>query len=237
MSAMQAIPPVAENRLLGALDAAALARLQPRLEYVELMLNDVLYEPGDPVTDVYFPIDAIVSLFSMLEDGASASIAMIGNEGMVGIALLTRRGAMPFHAIVQGEGRMLRMRGKFLAEEFARCGALHDLLLRYTQVLLTQSAQTAVCNRYHTVSQQLCRWLLQAADRAHPRNLHMTQELIADNLGVRREAVTAAARSLQQAGVIDYSRGHVTVLDRKRLEERSCECYGIVRRETERLIF
>ncbi len=225
-----------ENRLLAALDPAVLERLRPRLEHVELVLNDVLYEPGDPVMDVYFPLDAIVSLFAVLEDGASAGIAVIGNEGMTGLARVMRDGATPFRAVVQGEGRAMRLRGKHLAEEFAKCESLHDLLLRYTQVLMTQSAQIAVCNRYHNVGQQLCRWLLQAADRATPRNLHMTQELIAVNLGVRREAITTAARALQQSGVIDYSRGHITVLDRRRLEALGCECYAVVRRETDRLL-
>lgn len=143
---------------------------------------------------------------------------------------------MPFQAVVQSDGGALRVKGKVLAEEFAKCGALHDLLLRYTQVLLTQSAQIAVCNRYHTAGQQLCRWLLQAVDRSPSRNLRMTQERIAANLGVRREAVTAAARGLQQSGVIDYSRGHITVLDRKKLEALGCECYGVMQRETDRLL-
>ncbi|HEX6928597.1 MAG TPA: Crp/Fnr family transcriptional regulator [Gammaproteobacteria bacterium] len=233
---MPAVSPPPGNRLLAALDDSVLARLLPRLDQVELTLNDVLYEPNDSVTDVYFPVDAIVSLFCVLEDGASAGTAMIGNEGMIGLALVTRGAAMPFRAVVQSDGRALKLRGKYLVEEFAKCGALHDLLLRYAQVLLTQSAQIAACNRYHTVAQQLSRWLLQAADRATPRNLRMTQELIAVNLGVRREAITTAARGLQRAGVIDYSRGHITVLDRSLLEELACECYGIVRRETDRLL-
>lgn len=226
----------AANRLLAALDSAATARVLPKLETVALSINDVLYEPGDTVSDVYFPLDTIVSLSYVLEDGAATDIAVVGNEGMTGLALVTGGETAPFRAVVQSDGEALRMKGKFLKAEFDRFERLHTLLLRYIQSLLTQMAQNAVCNRHHTVDQQLCRWLLLSLDRVPSKTLHMTQELIATNLGVRREAVTTAARALQRRGVIDYSRGHITVLDRARLEASSCECYAVVRDETDRLL-
>lgn len=224
------------QRLLAAFEHAGCLHLLDALEPVTLALNDVLYEPGETVGSVWFPDDALVSLFHVLADGASTDIALVGNEGMIGIALLTGGVATPFRAVVQAGGSAWRLRGQLLSEAFQTNRKVRDVLLRYTQVLLTQLAQAAVCNRHHAVDQQLCRWLLHALDRVPGRTLDMTQELIATNLGVRREGVTAAARKLQQQNIIDYSRGHITVLDRAQLEAASCECYAVVRNETDRLL-
>jgi len=225
-----------QNHLLAVLPRPESERLLPRLELVPLPLGDALYESGDRLNHVYFPTTAIVSLLYELENGASAEIAVVGNEGIVGIALFMGGDTMPNRAVVQSEGHAYRLRGKLLKEEFNRAGALQHLLLRYTLALLSQMAQTAVCNRHHTVDQQLCRWLLLSLDRLPANVLSMTQELIANMLGVRREGVTEAARKLQDAGLIHYSRGRITVLDRPGLEARVCECYNVVRKEFHRLL-
>jgi len=225
-----------ENHLLRALPAAEWERIVPRLERVPLQLGQVLYESGSELRHVYFPTDSIVSLLYVMEDGASAEIAVVGNEGMVGVALFMGGETTTNRAVVQSAGHAYRLRGQLLKEEFLRATALQHLLLRYTQALLTQMAQTAVCNRHHSVDQQLCRWLLLSLDRLPTSNLNMTQELIANMLGVRREGVTEAAGKLQAAGLIHYSRGHIAVLDRPALEARCCECYEVVRREFTRLL-
>ena len=199
-------------------------------------LGHVLYESGSELRHVYFPTTSIVSLLYVMEDGASAEIAVVGNEGMVGVALFMGGETTPSRALVQSAGHAYRLRGQLLKDEFHRATELQHLLLRYTQALLTQMAQTAVCNRHHTVDQQLCRWLLLSLDRLPSNSLDMTQELIANMLGVRREGVTEAAGHLQSAGLINYSRGHITVLDRPRLEARCCECYGVVKTEFDRLL-
>ena len=201
-----------------------------------LQLGEVLYESGAELQHVYFPTDSIVSLLYVLDNGASAEIAVVGNEGMVGVALFMGGETTPNRAVVQAAGTAYRLRGRVLKEEFNRSGALQHLLLRYTQALLTQMAQTAVCNRHHSVDQQLCRWLLLSLDRLPGSELRMTQELIGNMLGVRREGVTEAAGKLQAAGAITYSRGHITVLDRAKLESRCCECYAVVKRESDRLL-
>jgi CRP-like cAMP-binding protein len=201
-----------------------------------LSLGEVLYESGDQLRQVYFPTVSIVSLLYVLADGASAEIAVVGNEGIIGIALFMGGETMPNRAVVQSAGYAYRLKGQMLKEEFNRAGELQHLLLRYTQALLTQMAQTAVCNRYHSVDQQLCRWLLLSLDRLPSNELTMTQELIANMLGVRREGVTEAAGKLQSAGLIQYSRGQITVIDRPRLEERACECYKVVKKEFDRLL-
>jgi CRP-like cAMP-binding protein len=208
----------------------------PHLERVELPLGKVLYEPGDTLRHVYFPTDAIVSLLYVMESGASAEIAVVGNDGLIGISLFMGGESTPSRAIVQSAGSALRMPGQRLIDEFNRHSDLLVLLLRYTQSLITQMAQTAVCNRHHSVDQQLCRWLLLSLDRLSGSHLAMTQELIANMLGVRREGVTEAAGKLQKLGVIEYARGHITVLDRAALEKLSCECYAVVRKETDRLL-
>ena len=199
-------------------------------------LGEVLYESGSQLRHVYFPTTSIVSLLYVMEDGASAEIAVVGNEGMVGVALFMGGETTPSRALVQSAGHAYRLRGQVLKDEFHRATALQHLLLRYTQALLTQMAQTAVCNRHHSVDQQLCRWLLLSLDRLPSSELSMTQELIANMLGVRREGVTEAARRLQVAGLIHYRRGHITVLDRPRLEARACECYQVVKAEFDRLL-
>jgi CRP-like cAMP-binding protein len=195
-----------------------------------------LYESGDQLQHVYFPTASIVSLLYVMADGASAEIAVVGNEGIIGIALFMGGETMPNRAVVQSAGHAYRLRGQVLKEEFNRAGELQHLLLRYTQALLTQMSQTAVCNRHHSVDQQLCRWLLLSLDRLPSNELTMTQELIANMLGVRREGVTEAAGKLQAAGLIHYSRGHIKVLDRSRLEKRACECYQVVKTEFDRLL-
>ena len=225
-----------KNHLLAVLPKVESARLVPHLQPVSLSLGEALYESGAQLDFVYFPTTAIVSLLYELENGASAEIAVVGNEGIVGIALFMGGGTMPNRAVVQSEGRALRLPGQLLKREFDRGGALQHLLLRYTQALLTQMAQTAVCNRHHTVDQQLCRWLLLSLDRLTAQELRMTQELIANMLGVRREGVTAAAGKLQKSGLIRYNRGRITVLDRRGLEARVCECYEVVRKEFGRLL-
>lgn len=224
------------NHLLAALPEAERERLFPHMEIVPLPLGRALYESGDRMNFVYFPTDAIVSLLYVMEDGASAEIAVVGNEGIVGIALFMGGETMPNRAVVQSAGEAYRLDGQLLKEEFNRAGALQHLLLRYTLAMLTQMAQTAVCNRHHSIDQQLCRWLLLSLDRLPANRLSMTQELIANMLGVRREGVTEAAGKLQSAGLIQYRRGQITVLDRPGLEARVCECYDVVRREFHRLL-
>ncbi len=228
--------PALENRLLAALPAADFERVLPQLERVSLSLGNALYESGSPQGFVYFPTDSIVSLLYVMEDGSSAEIAIVGNDGVVGMALFMGGETTPSRAVVQSGGYAYRLRAGVLKSEFARGGELQHLLLRYTQALITQMAQTAVCNRHHSVEQQLCRWLLLSLDRLPSSELSMTQELIANMLGVRREGVTEAARKLQEAGLIRYSRGKITVLDRPKLEARVCECYAVVKRETDRLL-
>ncbi|MED5618319.1 Crp/Fnr family transcriptional regulator [Ideonella sp. BN130291] len=224
------------NRLLQALPRDAWERLSPHLEPVELPLGAVLYESGVQLNHVYFPTTAIVSLLYMLADGASAEIAVVGFEGVVGISLFMGGGSTPSRAVVQSKGEALRLGAHVLKQEFELAGPTMHLLLRYTQALITQMAQTAVCNRHHSLEQQLCRWLLLSLDRLPGNELVMTQELIANMLGVRREGVTEAAGHLQDAGIISYRRGHITVLDRPALETHVCECYSVVKRETDRLL-
>jgi CRP-like cAMP-binding protein len=225
-----------KNRLLAVLPATEYERLHPHLEPVSMSLGAVVYESGSRLDYVYFPTTSIVSLLYVMEDGASAEIAVVGNEGMVGIALFMGGETTPSRAIVQSAGSAYRLPGRLMKEEFVRGGAMQHLLLRYTQALLTQMAQTAVCNRHHSVDQQLCRWLLLSLDRLPSNKLTMTQELIANMLGVRREGVTEAAGKLQGAGLIEYSRGRITVLDRPGLEALACECYGVVKTESDRLL-
>jgi CRP-like cAMP-binding protein len=229
-------PSPERNHLLDALPDAVRQRLFPKLERVPLPLGKVLYEPGDAMRYAYFPTDSIVSLLYVLEDGASAEISVVGNEGIVGVALFMGGASTPSRAVVQSAGWAYRLAGPVLMEEFNRHGDLLLLLLRYTQALLTQMAQTAVCNRHHSIDQQLCRWLLLSVDRLDGPVLQMTQELIANMLGVRREGVTEAAGKLQKQGLIEYSRGHITVLDRPGLESRCCECYAVVKQEYDRLL-
>jgi CRP-like cAMP-binding protein len=225
-----------DNHLLGALPAPLLQRLLPHLKLVPMELGKVLYESGDTLRFVYFPTDCIVSLLYVLQDGASAEISVVGNEGMIGIALFMGGETTPSRAIVHSAGSAFRMPGQLLKDEFHRDPDMQLLLLRYTQSLITQMAQTAVCNRHHSVDQQLCRWLLLSLDRLPSNQLTMTQELIANMLGVRREGVTEAAGKLQKLGVIQYNRGHITVIDRPQLERLCCECYGVVKKETDRLL-
>ena len=230
------MPGLKQNHLLAALSAAELKRFRRKLERVEMRLGEVVYESGRTLAHVYFPTDCIVSLLYVLESGASAEIAVVGNEGLVGISLFMGGETTPSRAVVQSAGDAYRLPAQVLKDEFTRGGAMQHLMLRYTQSLITQMAQTAVCNRHHSVDQQLCRWLLLSIDRLPSPEITMTQELIANMLGVRREGVTEAAGKLQKAGVIIYRRGHIKVLDRPRLEEMSCECYDVVRRETARLL-
>lgn len=225
-----------QNHLLAALSPEVKARVFPLLELVQLPLGTVLYESGDTQMYGYFPVNAIVSLLYVTSEGASSEISMIGNDGLVGVALLMGAKSSLNRAIVQSEGVAYRITAKKLNEEFNRHGDALMLLLRYTQTLITQMAQTAVCNRHHSIDQQLCRWLLLSLDRLSSNEITMTQELIANMLGVRREGVTEAAGKLQKLGVIHYSRGHITVLNRERLEQLSCECYAVVKRETDRLL-
>lgn len=224
------------NRLLAALSSAVQERLFPHMECVALPLGKVLYEPGDTLSHVYFPTDSIVSLLYVMIDGSSAEISVVGNEGLVGVALFMGGESTPSRAVVQSAGSGYRLPSRLIKGEFNRHGELLVLMLRFTQALITQMAQTAVCNRHHTVDQQLCRWLLLSLDRLQGNQLTMTQELIANMLGVRREGVTEAAGKLQKLGVISYARGNITVLDRPRLEELSCECYRVVKAETDRLL-
>jgi CRP-like cAMP-binding protein len=224
-----------DNRLLGALPPEFLERWEMTLEAVQLPLGQVLYEPGTVLSHVYFPTTAIVSLLYVMEDGASAEIAVVGNEGLVGVSLFMGGESTPSRAVVQSGGLGFKMKAAIFKDEFERSGPVLRLLLRYTQALITQMAQTAVCNRHHSLDQQLCRWLLLSLDRLSGQELIMTQELIANMLGVRREGVTEGALKLQKAGLIRYSRGHITVLDRTGLEQRACECYAVVKKEYDRL--
>ncbi len=225
-----------QNRLLAVLSPEVRQRLFPHLELIDLPLGKVIYESGDSLRHVYFPTDSIVSLLYVMENGASAEISVVGNEGLVGVAVFMGGESTPSRAVVQSAGSAFRLSGQRLRDEFNRHGEMLLLMLRYTQALITQMAQTAVCNRHHSVDQQLCRWLLLSLDRLPSNKLTMTQELIANMLGVRREGVTEAAGKLQKLGVIEYSRGQITVLDRARLEELSCECYAVVKREADRLL-
>jgi CRP-like cAMP-binding protein len=223
------------NQLLAALLPADWQRWQPQLEPVTLPLGHVLYESGGPLGHVYFPTSAIVSLLYVMSSGQSAEIAIVGNDGLVGISLFMGGESTPSRAVVQSSGQAYRLSSRAIKEEFKFPAVMH-LLLRYTQALVTQMAQTAVCNRHHSLDQQLCRWLLLSLDRLQGNQLVMTQELIANMLGVRRQGVTAAAHQLQQEGYIRYGRGRITVLDRPGLEKRTCECYAVVRNEYERLL-
>ena len=225
-----------QNYLLAALSVAERERVYPHLQLVTMPLGKVLYESGDVLRHVYFPTDSIISLLYVLADGASAEISVVGNEGLIGIALFMGGETTPSRAIVQSAGYAYRLVGQQIKEEFHRSGDMQLLLLRYTQALITQMAQTAVCNRHHSVDQQLCRWLLLSLDRLSTNQLNMTQELIANMLGVRREGVTEAAGKLHKLGVIRYARGQITVLDRPRLEELCCECYAVVKKESDRLL-
>ncbi len=225
-----------KNHLLAALPDAEWQRWLPQLESVELPLGQVLYESGSTMRHVYFPTTAIVSLLYVMENGASAEIAVVGNEGIVGISLFMGGESTPSRAVVQSAGWGFRLKADPMKDEFNRGGPVLHLLLRYTQALITQMTQTAVCNRHHSLDQQLCRWLLLSLDRLQGDELVMTQELIANMLGVRREGVTEGALRLQQAGLIRYARGHISVLDRKGLEKRTCECYAVVKKEYDRLL-
>ena len=225
-----------QNLLLDALQNAEFDRLSPNLELVEMPLGKVLYESGGILEHVYFPTNSIISLLYVMENGSSAEIAVAGNEGILGISLFMGGETTSSRALVQSAGHAYRLKAQLLKDEFNRGGPVQHLLLRYTQALITQMAQTAVCNRHHSVEQQLCRWLLLSLDRLSCDELTMTQELIANMLGVRREGVTDAAGKLQRDGLINYSRGHITVLDRPKLEKRSCECYQVVKAEFDRLL-
>lgn len=224
------------NHLLAALPVGDWQRWEAQLEWVDLPLGSVLYESGVAMSHVYFPTNAIVSLLYVMEGGASAEIAVVGPEGVVGIALFMGGGSTPSRAVVQSAGQGWRLRGSVIQDEFNRSHAVMHLMLRYTQALITQMAQTAVCNRHHQLDQQLCRWLLLSLDRLQGDELLMTQELIANMLGVRREGVTEAALKLQRDGLIRYSRGRIKVLDRQGLEARTCECYAVVKKEYDRLL-
>ncbi|MDF2180276.1 Crp/Fnr family transcriptional regulator [Aliiglaciecola sp. CAU 1673] len=228
-------PKPTDNKLLAALSLEYQEELFPRLKLVHLPLGEVVYESGQPLSHVHFPVDCIVSLLYVMLDGASAEISVVGNEGLVGIAVFMGGESTPSQAIVQSAGSAFTLPASDFKKAFNSSANTRMLMLRYTQALITQMAQTAVCNRHHSIDQQLCRWLLLSLDRLPGNNLTMTQELIANMLGVRREGVTEAAGKLQKAGVIEYRRGHITVIDRPKLESLSCECYRVVKRETERL--
>ncbi|MGO1501528.1 MAG: Crp/Fnr family transcriptional regulator [Marinobacter sp.] len=229
-------PDPRKNQILAELPEHIFRRLEPHLEPVSLPLGKVLYEAGDTLRYVYFPLDCIISLLYVMRDGSSAEISVVGREGLIGVPLIMGGESTSSRAIVQSGGLGYRMLGQRMKDEFHTHGDLMDLLLRYTQALITQMSQTAVCNRHHSIDQQLCRWLLLSLDRLSGNELVMTQELIANMLGVRREGVTEAAGKLQKLGVIEYRRGHISVLDRPKLEQLSCECYDVVRQETERLM-
>jgi CRP-like cAMP-binding protein len=231
---LPASPP--PHHVLAALPDDERLRWQAQLEYIDMPLGQVLYESGCTLKHVYFPTTAIVSLLYVMENGASAEIAVVGHEGIVGISLFMGGESTPSRAVVQSAGKGYRMRAQTIKDEFNRSGPVMHLLLRYTQALITQMAQTAVCNRHHSLDQQLCRWLLLSLDRLQGNELVMTQELIANMLGVRREGVTEAALNLQRVGLISYARGHITVLDRPGLEQRTCECYAVVKKEYDRLL-
>jgi len=231
---------IGQNHILDSLSATEYNRLSPHLELVALPLGEVIYEPGDKLRYAYFPTTCIISMLYVMESGAPAEIAMIGNDGIIGVSLFMGGGSMPNRAVVRSIGYAYRLRAQLFLQEFNRAGgvrngALHNLLLRYTQGLMTQIAQTSVCNRHHFVDQQLCRWLLLSLDRLPSNELIVTQELIANMLGVRREGITGAIGKLQQSGLIDCHRGHITVLDRPGLEARACECYQVVQKEFNRL--
>ena len=230
------IPPPRINRLLAVLPDADWQRIEAHLVPCRMALGEPVYESGERMDNIYFPVTAIISLLYVLADGASAEIAIVGYEGMVGVALFMGGETTPSRAVVQSAGVAYSMPGSILKREFERGGAVQHLMLRYTQSLITQMAQTAVCNRHHSIDQQLCRWLLLSLDRLPTRELTMTQELIANMLGVRRGGVTEAAGKLQEAGLIEYSRGRITVIDRPGLEARCCECYSVVKRESDRLL-
>ena len=225
-----------QNRLLAALPAAEFGRLAPHLELFPMLLGDALYEPGSQLQHVYFPTTAVVSLLYILESGSSAGIAGVGNEGILGISLFMGGDTTPSSAVVQIAGHGYRLQGRLLKEEFNRGGLMQRLLLRYTQALLTEMAQTAACNRHHSIEQQLCRWLLLTLDRLPSNELVMTQELVASALGVRREGITEIAGKLQRAGLIRYRRGHIAVLERSGLEAGACECYAVLKKELGRLL-
>jgi CRP-like cAMP-binding protein len=233
---MTSLPAPEQNHLLAALPLEAQERILPHLELAEMPLGKVLYESGESSRYVYFPTNSIVSLLYVMENGASAEISVVGNEGIVGIAVFMGGESTTSRAIIQSSGHAYRLSGQRLKDEFNRHGDLQVLMLRYTQALITQMAQTAVCNRHHSIDQQLCRWLLLSLDRLRSSELTMTQELIANMLGVRREGVTDAAGKLQRLGVIEYHRGRIKVLDRKKLEALCCECYAVVKQETDRLL-
>ncbi len=224
------------NHLLAALPTAEFERLAPHLELVPMRLGETLYEPGGRLQHAFFPTTAIVSLLYVVESGSAAEIAGVGNEGIVGVSLFMGGETTPSSAVVQTAGHGYRLKSRLLMEEFNRAGAMHRLLLRYTQALLTQMFQTAACNRHHSIEQQLCRWLLMTLDRLSSNELVMTQELIANALGVRREGITEAAGNLQRAGVIRYRRGQIAVLERTGLETGACECYAVVKKEIGRLL-
>jgi CRP-like cAMP-binding protein len=224
------------NALLAALPHVEFAGLQPHFEPVDMALGMVLYEAGNTITHVYFPTSSIVSLLNVMENGASGEIGIVGAEGLVGVPLVMGGGSTPSRAVVQSAGKGFRLGSKIAKEAFEASGPFMHVLLRYTQALITQMTQTAACNRHHTLDQQLCRWLLMALDRVQGSEIIMTQELIANMLGVRREGVTGSALKLQRAGLIRYARGHIFVLDRPGLEQRACECYVVVKREYERLL-
>ena len=225
-----------QNHLLAALPAGDYERLVPHLELIPLKLGEVLYEPGVQLRYVYFPTTSIVSLLYVMEDGASAEIAIVGNEGILGISLFMGGETTPSRAVVQSAGYGYRLKAQLLKDEFQRFGPMLHLLLRYTQALITQMNQTAACNRHHSLEQQLCRWLLLTLDRLSSNELVMTQELVASMLGVRREGITESAGNLQRAGFIRYRRGHIAVIERSGLEATACECYAVVKKELARLL-
>ncbi len=224
------------NHLLGAVPADEWKRLSKHLELVDLSLAQVLYESGATMTHVYFPTTSVISLLYVMENGSSAEIAVVGNEGLVGVSLFMGGESTPSRAVVQSAGQGFRIEAQIMKDEFNKAGPVMHLLLRYTQALITQMAQTAVCNRHHSLDQQLCRWMLLSLDRLQGTDLVMTQELISNMLGVRREGVTEAALQLQAAGIIRYNRGKISVLDRPGLERRTCECYAVVKKEYDRLL-
>lgn len=233
---MSSSPCVKQNHILGVLPDHVFAHISSHLEPVSLSLGQVLYESGDQLDSIYFPADAIVSILYVMADGYSAEIAVVGNDGVLGVALFMGGETMPNRAVVQSAGHAYKLKGRLLKKEFALGTELQHVLLLYTQALLTQMAQTAVCNRHHSIDQQLCRWLLISLDRLPSNKLIMTQELIANMLGVRREGVTQSAGKLQKQGIIQYERGHITVVDRPKLEELVCECYNVVKNEYKRLL-
>jgi len=238
MSKTEKLPPQdpRQNRILAALPALDYERMLPDLEYIPMPLGWTMSESGDHVNFLHFPTSGIVSLIYDLENGASSEIALVGNEGMVGISIFMGGESMPSSTVVQSEGDAYRLSRKVMKKEFALGGQLQHLALLYTQALISQTSQTAVCNQHHTLDQQLCRWLLMSMDRLHENKLVITQEMIASLLGVRRESVTEAAGKLQKAGIIEYSRGLIKVLDRPKLEKKVCECYEVVKQEYDRLL-